>query len=317
MSIICDICQEEYQNSINSEKTPRILGCGDTFCTHCLRELRKDNKIKCPICQAEFTDEVDTICINKYVINLVENKILSAVKYLDDKDKDIQLDKFDFKFSIALIGESGGGKTCIGNFYRMGKPSEFYPTSTISLENSFKFLSIHHKKVKIRLWDTAGQERYRSLSIGYLRGVHAILLVFPLTNLISFEDEEKFKNKNEEEKLKIEDDYRTKVFEDLEYWITQCKQINVQKNQIIYLVGNKVDIQEEFRLIKEDDTKSFTKKYNLRYYETSAITGTNIKKMFDDLAYELMGIYGDINEDGNTTNSKLSKKIIKKKKKCC
>ena len=51
MSVICGICLEEYKNNTNSEKTPRVLSCGDTLCTQCLRKLRKDNIITCPLCE--------------------------------------------------------------------------------------------------------------------------------------------------------------------------------------------------------------------------------------------------------------------------
>ena len=173
MSIICDICMEEFQSSFTCDKTPRILECGDTFCTECLRKLKaKDNKIICPICRTESLEEIDKIRINKYIINQVEKKTLSAIQNLDIKD--ISLNKIDFKFSVAFIGESGVGKTSLGYFYDKGQQPEKTPIATISLENSYKYIKVHNKIVKITLWDTAGQEKFRSLTIGYLRGVHAI-----------------------------------------------------------------------------------------------------------------------------------------------
>jgi hypothetical protein len=50
----CNICLEKYDNK---EKIPRILKCGHTFCTKCLRELSKVNNgldmnlpfVKCPL----------------------------------------------------------------------------------------------------------------------------------------------------------------------------------------------------------------------------------------------------------------------------
>jgi GTPase SAR1 family protein len=35
-------------------------------------------------------------------------------------------------------------------------------------------------------WDTAGQERYRSITNAYYRGAEAIIIVFDLTNRVSF-----------------------------------------------------------------------------------------------------------------------------------
>ena len=203
MSLICNICLEEYKNNFNSEKTPRILSCGDTFCTQCLKKMRKNNIIECPICRKENFDEIEKITVNKFIIDLINDKILSAIKYLDNQE--VKADSPDYKFSIALMGESGGGKTSIGNFYRTGEKAQNSVLSTVSLDNSFKFLLVHQKTVKITLWDTAGQEKYRSLSIGYLRGVNAIISVFALTDLLNKKDKKAFEQKSENEKNKIKE----------------------------------------------------------------------------------------------------------------
>ena len=136
MSLICSICLEEFKNSFNSEKTPRVLSCGDTFCTQCLRKMSKNNIIQCPTCRQENFEEIEKIRVNKFIIDLINEKILSAIKYLDNKD--IKTDNPDYKFSMAFMGESGGGKTSIGNFYTNGEKASDFILSTIGLENSFK-----------------------------------------------------------------------------------------------------------------------------------------------------------------------------------
>ena len=312
MSIICPICLEEYKNSMNSEKTPRILSCSDTMCTQCLRKLKKDNVIECPICKKQNFEEVEEIRPNKFIIDLIEQKILSAIKYLDDKN--IALYKPDYHFNVALTGESGAGKTSICNFYKTDKPI-LSTLPTIGLDNSFKFLSVHQKLVKITLWDTAGEERYRSLSIGYLRGVHAMVLVFSLTNLLDQEELKIFKQKSKEEKNKIKEDYTKNTIKDLNFWLQQFKMINSQSMQIIYLVGNKNDIGEEYRLIQKDELNNFVINNNLNYYETSALTGDNIKKMFDNLTFELLSIYSN-SEDANTAKSFKLKNVRNNSEKC-
>ena len=309
MSLICNICLEEYKNNFNSEKTPRILSCGDTFCTECLKKMRKNNIIVCPICRKENFEEIEKMPVNKYIIDSINDKILSSIKYLDNQD--IKEDNPDYKFSIALMGESGGGKTSIGNFYRTGEKAQNSTLSTVSLDNSFKFLSVHQKTVKITLWDTAGEEKYRSLSIGYIRGVHAIILVFALTNLLTNKDKEKFEQKSENEKNKIKEEYTKAKINDLEYWIQQFKQINSQKKQIIYLVGNKIDIGKDYILINEDEITKFVLNNNLNYYETSALTGENIQKMFNELAFELMTIYSNSSDASTAKSFKLKNNINK------
>ena len=40
--------------------------------------------------------------------------------------------------------------------------------------------------VKFEIWDTAGQERYHSLAPMYYRGAQAAIVVYDITNTVSF-----------------------------------------------------------------------------------------------------------------------------------
>lgn len=40
--------------------------------------------------------------------------------------------------------------------------------------------------VKFEIWDTAGQERYHSLAPMYYRGAQAAIVVYDITNQVSF-----------------------------------------------------------------------------------------------------------------------------------
>jgi len=42
----CLICLEEYANNDKSEKAPKILSCGHTFCCKCIKEILKKIIIK-------------------------------------------------------------------------------------------------------------------------------------------------------------------------------------------------------------------------------------------------------------------------------
>lgn len=68
----CNICLEKYDNK---EKLPRILKCGHTFCTKCLKELSKLNNnlelhlpfVKCPIDKSigHTNTKIEEIPINR------------------------------------------------------------------------------------------------------------------------------------------------------------------------------------------------------------------------------------------------------------
>ena len=92
-------------------------------------------------------------------------------------------------------------------------------------------------------------------------------------------------------------------------------------NEIIYLVGNKIDIEEEKeRKVKKEAAEEFAKTNNLKYYEASAKNGTNVEKIFYDLAFELVNTYkqGNIYALNNSENSaKILEANVKIKKETC
>ena len=44
------------------------------------------------------------------------------------------------------------------------------------------------KTVTLQIWDTAGQERYQSLGTAFYRGAEACILVYDITNPVSFKN---------------------------------------------------------------------------------------------------------------------------------
>ena len=311
-NIFCENCTEGYTNDLNSKKVPRILKCGDTFCTECLEKSRSNDKIICPSCKEESFEEVDKLIINKCAIEEYENEITLNFKYMEEE---IDINKLDFKFSVGLMGESAVGKTSILNYFYKGK-FEQNPVSTIGVDCHFKFATCKGKTIKITLYDTAGQERFNSLSAACLRGVQALLLVFSLTPTNQHEAR-KYKEAQGEEKLKIQKDCTLKTFKDVSFWLSQFNTFNKQDKKIIFLIGNKCDDTEN-RIIKLEDAKQFAKDNKLTYFETSAKTGKNIQKVFENLTLNIMEIYSCENRN-SISNIILDKKKIKqnKKKKCC
>jgi len=308
-TILCDLCLEEF--SINDpEKLPKILKCGHTFCAKCLKQRRCNDKIKCMFCSKETDEEVDKLIMNKCALEECIKELLFSFKYIDEKKIDIN--KIDFQFSIGLMGESNGGKTSISHYFHTGQSFEESPISTIGLDYHYKYVSCKKKTIKITLWDTAGQERFGSVAAGSLRGVQGLLLVFSLTPNFNSKEKEEYDLAKREEKEKLKENYTNKAFKHVEFWLEQFNQFNQQKKKVIYLIGNKCD-DEENRIIDLEDAKYFAKDYELKYYETSAKTGRNIKKLFEDLTIELMDLY----PDQKISNFHLKRKNSKKSNKCC
>ena len=173
-------------------------------------------------------------------------------------------------YKIILLGDSGVGKTCLLSMYTNGKCGPTIPT--IALEFCTKEIELDDNyKVKVQLWDTAGQERFKSLAMTYYRKAYGILLLFDITKRSSF-----ISCKNYLEEIRV----------------------NSDKNCVIYLVGNKIDLKNH-REITYDEANLFAKIEKIKYVETSAIKNMKVEEVFSSL---LKNIY-EIKKTENKDNS--------------
>ena len=85
-------------------------------------------------------------------------------------------------------------------------------------------------------------------------------------------------------------------FKNLNYWIEQIR-LNAPENT------------------KIEDAEEFSKKHNVKFFESSAKDGNNVNDIFEHLANE---IYNEVKLKGsNKSSNEVLKKDSKKKKKCC
>ena len=206
-STFCDNCTNEYSNTFNGERIPKVLKCGDTFCLQCINSLSKNDIIICPFCKIESDVNVKDMPVNKLIIDSVGHSNIN-INYLPDKK--IEIKDLSYQYSIGLMGESNGGKTCITHYFHTGESLVNSAISTIGFDYYYKYISINKKLVKVSLLDTAGQERFGSISAGALRGVHGLLLVFALTLNAHQPNYEKWKSLKGEEKKAFEEEFTKK-----------------------------------------------------------------------------------------------------------
>ena len=286
-AFLCSVCWDEYDNTINSERTPRVLKCGQTICTNCLNKNydTKKEEIFCTLCADSHKEKIEDVPVNKCVIGLVEEELIKNIDVIANGDS-----SNSYEISIGLMGESGVGKTCITHYFYEGKPL-YDSLATIGLDFHYKCLNIKHNLIKVRLWDTAGQEQYRSLSLGLLKGVNAVLIVFSLAlpNVTSLDNNlyDDWEKKEEKEKKEIKEKIRNDAFNKVRALYKQYTQISDVKEKIVYLIGNKVD-DEKHRVIQKEDAIMLAEELNMEYYETSAFTGENIKTIFFKICQSLI-----------------------------
>ena len=109
-------------------------------------------------------------------------------------------------------------------------------------------LTIDGKRVKVQIWDTAGQERFRNITQNYYRKAQGTLLVYDVTNRESFKS--------------------------VDGWMTTIQQhAGDSINKI--LVGNKLDCEAQ-RVVQTHEGEALSKKYNIKFFETSAKTQQNV-----------------------------------------
>ena len=163
-------------------------------------------------------------------------------------------DEYDIMIKALLIGDSTVGKTSIIGKY-LDKNFSDKTKNTVGIDFKNIKLKIDDENIWLQLWDTAGQEKYRSMTTSYYRGVNIIIIVFDVTNKISFEH--------------VKD------------WIDNINNF-AKMNVIKILVGNKIDLND-LRVISFDDGKKVADFYSIKYYETSAKTREGIVEMFENI----------------------------------
>merc|ERR1711977_703036 len=195
----------------------------------------------------------------------------------------------DKKYKVVMLGDSTVGKSSI--LYRL-KFSSFSgkQESTIGCEFFAKPIPIPERPdqpVKLLIWDTAGQEVFRSFTPNFLRGALAGIICYDITNRESFEH--------------------------AAGWLEDLRKARGDE-AIVALVGNKVDM-DTARQVSFAEGQAKAKEFRAAvFHETSAKSGTNIDKVFEDLARELTnrGAMGEA-----STGLDLGKADDKDKKQGC
>ena len=171
--------------------------------------------------------------------------------------------RYDHLYKIIIIGDSGVGKTSLLSKYIKGVfPSS--PLPTIAIEFATKIIQIKEGGfIKAQIWDTAGQEKYKSITSHHYRKAVGGLIVYDITK-------------------------RT-TFDNVLQWLSDLKN-NADKGCICALVGNKIDLVEKnhrIREVSEDEGKLLAKKYEMLFYETSALNNQSVNDAFEDLLQKI------------------------------
>ena len=201
----------------------------------------------------------------------------------------------ELKLKILIIGDSAVGKTSMLLKY----VENFFPEahmSTIGVEYKTKTITTDKYKITLQIWDTAGQERFKSITRTFYSNANGIIFVYDITSKESFEG--------------------------VKNWI---KDSSPYGNFESVLCGNKVDLEAK-RQVKYDTLKEFGLKKKMEIFETSALNGTNLDKVFKKIVdliikgrthEELIKDFGVKSTSNNINLTKKSSTSNQKDSKTC
>ncbi|ESK91052.1 rab family gtpase [Moniliophthora roreri MCA 2997] len=212
---------------------------------------------------------------------------------------------WNYVFKFIITGDAAVGKSSL--LVRLTDQRFLAnPDPTLGVEFGSKLLTIpeENKVIKLQCWDTAGTESFRSITRSYYRGAAGCLLVYDVTS--------------------------RKSFMNARSWLADVRE-HADPHLTCILVGNKVDLCEpesepgegaaasgdasaaqstikRRRQVSTEEAEVFAKEEGLLFVESSAKSGQNVEKAFEDAARDILDkIHRGVFDDDRSPGVKLSK----------
>eukprot|EP00747_Dinoflagellata_sp_TGD_P165986 gnl/TRDRNA2_/TRDRNA2_188100_c0_seq1.p1 gnl/TRDRNA2_/TRDRNA2_188100_c0~~gnl/TRDRNA2_/TRDRNA2_188100_c0_seq1.p1 ORF type:complete len:271 (-),score=41.90 gnl/TRDRNA2_/TRDRNA2_188100_c0_seq1:206-1018(-) len=162
---------------------------------------------------------------------------------------------------VVFLGEQGTGKTSVIRQFMYRSFDQVYQ-ATVGIDFVSKMLCPEGRSqaVRLQLWDTAGQERFRALIPGYLRDSSACIVVYDITSRASFDS--------------------------VRSWVDQVLQDRGREEVVLVLVGNKVDLEAE-RVVQKEEGSALAEELKMLFFEASARTAQGVDEIFNGVALAL------------------------------
>lgn len=200
-------------------------------------------------------------------------------------EKNVGFINTEGSLSLILVGDSTVGKTCFLNRYFK---NQFKSTlSNIGIDKDIKFVKINNLIYKLTVWDTVGQERFRALPKKYFQNADGVLLLFDVT--------------------------KDESFNNVSNWMKDVKDnSNNQSNIIIYLIGNKIDLNE--RTVTKENAEELAQSLGMKYFDVSCKNNINVSEIMSRM---IMECHMKASHITNCFKLDLNKKVDNTKKKGC
>ncbi|XP_044759099.1 ras-related protein Rab-28-like [Coccinella septempunctata] len=163
---------------------------------------------------------------------------------------------------IVILGETNVGKTSLIKRYCFDEFSRYY-NQTVGADFYLRRLALPGRhEVTVRISDIGGFEFKGSMLPNYLFNTDIIILMYDITNSVSFEY--------------------------LLVWLNEVDKI-VKKRPLVAVVGSKCDV-EHHRNVKPAEVKRFVENQNMLSFLVSSKTGEGVNNCFLELVAGHLGI---------------------------
>lgn len=163
-------------------------------------------------------------------------------------------------FKIIVIGDPAVGKTSLLTKFCGEKFNyEYVPTVGVNITKEPVTIKDDMGKditANLMIWDIAGQPQFYMLHRPYFNGADGMILIYDITRSSSFSN--------------INNWFSTSI----KYGLSAIPRL---------LIGNKIDLKDERKIILPM-AEHLSEKINAPFFETSALTGENVKSIFQKIA---------------------------------
>ena len=153
------------------------------------------------------------------------------------------------RINILILGNTAVGKTSYILKYTEDTFQEVY-LATVGIDFKIKVEKINNIPYRVYFYDTTGQEKYKSISLNMIKNANGIILMYDITNQVSFES--------------------------IPEWIESVKNVKGSNFPMI-LLGNKIDEEGDRKISKEEGEK-LAKNFDIDFFEISNRDGININE---------------------------------------